>query len=104
MPRQRLEVSFPVLWALLVVSAAQLRGAVKTGGVRGAGHHARSGACGEAGIVYMCCMFSNHYACGPPLQLIEAGNISVIRAPSTGPGTRRYPRSVSRDHDCANAL
>lgn len=94
-------MSFPVLWALLVVSAAELLERWKLGASEGAGHHARSGACGEAGMVYM---FSNHCACGPPLQLVEAGNISVIRAPSTGPGTRRYPRRVSRDHDCANAL
>ena len=73
----------------------------KLGASKGAGHQARSRVCGEAGIVYVCCMFSNHYACGPPLQLIEAGDISVITARSTGPGT---PRSLSRDHDCANAL
>lgn len=36
MPRLRLEVSFPVLWALLrrVVSAAELRAAVETWGVK----------------------------------------------------------------------
>lgn len=44
MPRRRLEVSFPVLWALLVVSAAELRGAWKLGASEAAGHHARSGA------------------------------------------------------------